>query len=127
MRKIEDLIAEAYAAFNRRDLDAVLAMMSETVSWPKVSEGGRASGKGEVRAYWTHQWLEVDPHVDPIEVLDRGESGVHVRVHQIVKNLDGVVLSEGEVWHVYTFADGLIERMDVGTSEGDPSAAFRPR
>lgn len=127
----ESLIEQAYAAFNRRDIDAVLAMMSETVSWPRVSEGGRALGKAEVRAYWTRQWQEVSPRVDPLEILDRGEAGMHVRVHQLVKNLDGAVLSDGEVWHVYTFADGLIERMDVGGGDGDtqeaPSAAFHPR
>jgi ketosteroid isomerase-like protein len=32
------LIAEAYSAFNRRDIDGALALMSENVSWPKASE-----------------------------------------------------------------------------------------
>ncbi len=38
-------IAQAYAAFNRRDVDGALALMTETVSWPKASEGGRVVGK----------------------------------------------------------------------------------
>jgi len=45
-----------------------------------------------------------------------------------VKSLGGDVLSDSEVWHVYTIANGLIERMDLGESEENPqqppSSAF---
>ena len=128
MANTQILIAEAYAAFNRRDIDDVLALMSENVSWPKASEGGRAVGKEEIRAYWTRQWKEFDPHVEPVEVIDREGSKTHVKVHQIVKTLGGDVLSDTDVWHVYTIANGLIERMDLGESDPGshetPSAAF---
>jgi hypothetical protein len=122
------LITRAYSAFNRREIGAALALMSETVSWPKASEGGRVVGKEEIRAYWSRQWQEFDPHVEPIELLDRGEGRVHVRVRQLVNSLAGQVLSDSEVWHVYTIANGLIERMDLGEGEGDsehtPASAF---
>ncbi|HTH54314.1 MAG TPA: nuclear transport factor 2 family protein [Edaphobacter sp.] len=128
MANTQTLIAQAYSAFNQRNVDGVLALMSENVSWPKASEGGRAVGKEEIRAYWTRQWQEFDPYVEPIEVIDHEEGKTHVRVHQLVKNLDGDVLSESEVWHVYTIANGLIERMDLKESEAsssrEPSAAF---
>jgi hypothetical protein len=85
-------------------------------------------GKEEIRAYWSRQWKEFDPHVDPLEVLDQGAGRIHVRVHQLVKSLGGVVLSDSEVWHVDTIANGLIERMDLGESEADsqhsPSSGF---
>src|SRR5262249_40552417 len=89
---------------------------------------GRVVGKKEIRAYWTRQWKEFDPHVTPIEVIDREEGKTDVRVHQLVKSLGGDVLSDSEVWHVYTVANGLIERMDLGeneaSSEPGPSEAF---
>src|ERR1700749_656531 len=120
------LIAEAYSAFNQRNIDAALALMSENVSWPKASEGGRVIGKEEIRAYWTRQWLEFDPHVEPIEII-YGGGKTEVRVHQLVKSLGGEVLSDSEVWHVYTVANGLIERMDIKEDEAEsaqaPSAA----
>ena len=101
--------------------------MSENVSWPKASEGGRVVGKEEVRSYWTRQWREFDPHVEPLEMIDC-EGVTEVRVHQIVKSLGGDVLSESEVRHVYTVVNGLIERMDVKEGETNmdsiPSAAF---
>lgn len=125
MTETGNLIAQAYSAFNQRNIDGVLALMSDGVSWPKVSEGGRAAGKEEIRAYWSRQWKEFDPHVDPLEVRDKGADGVYVRVHQRVKSLAGDVLFEGEVWHVYTIANGLIERMDIGESQVNfPSAAI---
>jgi hypothetical protein len=123
----QELISQAYSAFNQRDIDATLVLMSEHVSWPKASEGGRVVGKQEIRDYWTRQWAEFDPRVDVLEVVD-GEAGkIDVKVHQLVKNLKGDILSDTELWHVYTIVNGLIERMDIkdgeGSSEG-PSAAF---
>jgi len=127
----QKLIAQAYSAFNHRDIDGALALMSENVSWPKASEGGRVVGKEDIRAYWTRQWKEFDPHVEPLEVLDREGGITDVRVHQLVKSPGGDVLSDREVWHVYTIANGLIERMDLKGSEtssdATPTAAFSGR
>ena len=128
MVNTQTLLARAYAAFNDRDIERALALMSENVSWPKASEGGRVVGKEEVRSYWTRQWKEFDPHVEPLEMIDREGGITEVRVHQIVKSLGGDVLSESEVRHVYTVVNGLIERMDVKEGETNldsaPSAAF---
>jgi len=85
MANVQTLIAQAYSAFNRRDIDGALALMSEDVSWPKASEGGRVVGKEEIRAYWTRQWAEFDPHVEPIEMIDRGGGKTDVKVHQLVR------------------------------------------
>jgi hypothetical protein len=131
LSKTERLIVEAYSAFNRRDVASVLALMSENVSWPKASEGGRVVGKEEIREYWTRQWLEFDPHVEPVEVIEGAGGRTDVKVHQVVKTLSGDVLSDSNVWHIYTIANGLIERMDLGegeTSAGEgPAAAFSKR
>jgi hypothetical protein len=128
MANTQSLIAEVYASFNQRDIESALARMSESVSWPKASEGGRVIGKEEIRAYWSRQWQEFDPHVEPLQVIDRGAGKIDVRVHQLVKSLGGDVLSDSEVWHFYTIADGLIERMDLEGSgaefEQSPSSAF---
>ncbi len=118
----QTVISEAYAAFNRRDIDGALALMSDNVSWPKASEGGRVVGKEEIRAYWTRQWQAFDPHVEPVEMIGREDGRTEVRVHQLVKSLGGEVLSDSEVWHVHSIVDGLIERMDLKDEGGDGSA-----
>jgi len=128
MADTKTLIEQAYSAFNKRDIDGALALMTQDVSWPKASEGGRVIGKEEIRAYWTRQWGEFDPHVEPLETIDLGGDKLEVRVHQLVKNLQGEVLSDSEVRHVFSVKDGLIKGMDLkgeeaGSSSG-PSAAF---
>ncbi|CAN5458172.1 nuclear transport factor 2 family protein [soil metagenome] len=115
------LMKHIYAAFNRRDIDSTLALMSETVDWPKSSEGGRVIGKDEIRAYWTRQWAEFNPHVEPIEVVERPDGKTDVKVRQLVKDLNGVILSDQDVWHIYTIENGLIARLDV--NESTPSFA----
>jgi hypothetical protein len=101
--------------------------MSEEVSWPKASEGGRVVGKKEIREYWARQWAEFDPRVEVLEVADRKDGKVAVKVRQLVKTLQGDVVSDTKLWHVYAIANGLIERMDIDEGEGGldgPSAAF---
>jgi len=128
MTTTHTLIAQAYSAFNHRDIDTALALMADTVSWPKAAEGGRVVGKEEIRAYWTRQWQEFDPHVEPVELIDHDGSITEVKVHQLVKSLAGDVLFDGEVVHVYSIANGLIECMDLKVTESSsdttPSAAF---
>jgi hypothetical protein len=128
MPNTRTLLAQAYSAFNDRDIERALALMSENVSWPKASEGGRVVGKDQIRSYWTRQWKEFDPHVEPLEMIDHEGGGTEVKVHQLVKSLGGDVVSDSEVWHVYTIANGLIERMDLKegetSSDPTPSAAF---
>jgi hypothetical protein len=128
------LIAQAYSAFNRRDIDAALALMTDDVTWPKASEGGKVVGKEEIRAYWTRQWAEFDPHVDPLAITDEpgspNQDKFRVRVHQFVKSLQGNVLSDSEVLHIFTLRDNLIAAMDLGeesASTPGPSAAFAHR
>lgn len=130
MADTKAMIGQAYTAFNRRDIDGALALMTEDVSWPKASEGGKVVGREEIRAYWTRQWGEFDPHVEPLVMIEEEGGKVRVRVHQLVKSLEGDVLSDSEVLHVFTVKGGLIAGMGLG-DEGDPaagpSAAFAHR
>jgi hypothetical protein len=130
MEDAKTLIERAYAAFNKRDIDAALALMTQEVTWPKASEGGKVVGKEEIRAYWTRQWGEFDPCVEPIAMIEEDGGTVRVRVHQLVKSLEGDVLSDGEVAHVFNVQSGLIAAMELGDeadSAAGPSAAFAHR
>jgi len=124
------VIEQAYSAFNRRDIDGALALMTKDVSWPKASEGGKVVGKEEVRAYWTRQWGEFDGHVEPLKITEEEGGKVRVKVHQLVKNLQGEVIWEGEVLHIFTVISGLIVAMDLGDEDdatAGPTAAFAHR
>ena len=131
MLDTNSLIAQAYSVFNARDVDSALALMTDNVRWPKASEGGHVVGKDEIRSYWTRQWKEFDPHVEPLEIIEQPGGVTKVRVRQLVKSLSGEVLSDSEVWHMYTIVNGLIKRMDLkeesAGSNSTPSAAFSKR
>ena len=129
MTNTKALIEQAYSAFNRRDIDGALALMTEDVSWPKASEGGRVVGKEEIRAYRTRQWGEFDGHVEPLAITEKDGGRIRVRVHQLVRNLEGNVLSDSEVLHIFTMNNGLIAAMDLGdeTDTTGPTAAFSHR
>jgi hypothetical protein len=43
----------------------------------------------------------------------RTDGRVAVEVDQTVRDLNGVLLSEGRVRHVYTYRDGLVVAMEV--------------
>jgi hypothetical protein len=109
----ETLLRRAYAAFNGRDIEGALALMHPDVDWPNGMEGGRELGHEAVRAYWTRQFGLIDSHVEPVGFSPDDEGRVVVDVDQVVRDLDGALLSEQRVQHVYTLRNGLIARMDI--------------
>lgn len=110
---IEPLIQQAYDAFNKRDIDAALLLMTPNVDWPNGWEGGYVHGQDEVRAYWTRQWNEIDPLVDPLSIIQQPDGRIKVLVHQTVKDKQGKLLSDGHVYHIYTIENGLIKTMEI--------------
>ena len=109
----ENLIKKAYPAFNSRDIDTALSTFHPDVQWPKAFEGSYVSGHDEIRAYWTRQWTEINPNVEPVGFNEKEDGTLEITVHQIVKNLQGTMIFDGIVKHVYTLQDGLLRRMDI--------------
>ena len=105
-------LKRVYAAFNARDLDTAVSLMHPDVDWPNGWEGGRIQGRDAVRAYWTRQFESIRSTVEPLEFTEAGDR-VAVTVRQVIRDLDGNVLSEGRTSHVYTLRDGLVTRMDI--------------
>ncbi|HAA32605.1 MAG TPA: ketosteroid isomerase, partial [Cyanobacteria bacterium UBA8553] len=97
----QDLLKKAYADFNARDIDAVLAVMHPDVEWANGMEGGHVHGHEAVRDYWTRQWNLINPHVEP-QGFQPDESGrMVVAVHQVVRDLDGNLMVDQMVHHMY--------------------------
>ena len=107
------LLRAAYAAFNSRDIGAALALMTADVTWPRAFKGGFVRGPDEIRAYWTEQWSEIDPRVEPSAFYPEDALRILVDVHQVVRNLAGAVLADEHVGHRFTIKDGLIRAMEV--------------
>lgn len=111
--QLEKVIEKAYSAFNERNIDNALSTMQKDVQWSKAWEGGYISGHDEIKQYWTRQWTEINPKVEPVGFTERENGSLEVKVHQNVKDLQGNLMFDGLVKHVYTFQDGLIKTMDI--------------
>jgi len=117
MQTSRDLLAFAYKYFNARDIDSVLKTMHVDVDWPNGMEGGRVHGHSAVRDYWTRQWRLVDPHVEPVSFATDSDGRTVVQVHQTVRDLDGKVILDRMVQHIYLIELGLIRSMEIRDSE----------
>lgn len=110
---LEELIKKAYSAFNSRNIDKALSTMQPNVQWSKAWEGGYISGHSEIKEYWTRQWKEINPKVEPIGFVERTNGSLEVLVYQQVRDLNENSLFDGKVKHVYSFENGLIKTMDI--------------
>lgn len=107
------LFRQLYQDFNDRHIDAVLAHLHLDVAWPNGWEGGYVTGHDEVRAYWIRQWQQINPSVEPLSVAIRPDSQIAVKVHQVIKDLDGRLMSDDHLNHVYSFENGKVRTMVI--------------
>jgi hypothetical protein len=112
----DEFLRAVYQAFNNREMDKVLAAMHPDVDWPNGMEGGRVHGHQGVREYWTRQWSLINPKVVPVRFEEDRLGRVAIDVHQVVRNLEGGVLVDQMVRHVYAIEGGLIKSMDIEES-----------
>lgn len=113
MNSKEDFFRGLYETFNRRDIETTLAAMADDVVWANGMEGGFVYGRAAVREYWTRQFAQVSSQVTPLKIETEGEKTI-IAVHQIVKDLDGNLLFDTQVTHIFQFENDLIKRFEIG-------------
>ncbi len=113
MSNEEQMVKSLYNLFNARDIEGVLSNLSENVVWANGMENTHVYGREAVRAYWTHQWLAINPRVNPLKVITTADGSILVEVHQIVKDLDGKLLLDEKVGHVFEVECGQVKRFDI--------------
>ncbi len=115
-----DILKRIYAHFNARDIDGVLAHLSDDVAWANGMDGGHVHGREAVRDYWTRQWALVDPRVEPVSFTRVTDGSIVAEVHQSVRDLEGKPL-EGQthglkdktVGHIFRMENGAVVRFDI--------------
>ncbi len=108
-----ELLKRVYERFNARDMESLLATMHDDVIWANGMEGGHVHGRDEVRSYWTRQWAMIDPHVEPVEFSSGTQGEIVAEVHSVVRDLNGNLLADRMVIHVFRIENGLIKRFDI--------------
>ncbi|MFD2935122.1 nuclear transport factor 2 family protein [Spirosoma flavum] len=109
----QPILRQLYQDFNARHIDLVLAHMHIDVAWPNGWEGGYVAGHKEVRAYWLRQWQQINPIVEPLSFETRSDGQIAVKVHQVIKDLNGQLLSDEQLNHVYSFENGKVRTMII--------------
>jgi hypothetical protein len=107
------LLQHLYERFNARDMESLLAAMDPNVMWANGMEGGHVHTRDGVRSYWTRQWAVVNPHVEPVEFSTSPDGAVVIEVHQVVHDLEGNLLVDQMIGHLFHIEDGLVKRFDI--------------
>ena len=107
------LLQALYERFNAREIDAILPSLAPDVEWPNGWEGGYVRGRDAVRDYWTRQWREINSMVTAEDFATRPDGRIDVTVHQVVKSLNGELLDESTVHHIYRLRGGQVEHMEI--------------
>lgn len=115
-----EMLGRLYERFNARDIDGVLAMLSDDVAWANGMEGGHLHGRDAVRAYWTRQWAMLDPRVEPEGFGREADGALVATVRQVVRDLEGRPLqgqahglADRTVRHVFRLQGGKVARFDI--------------
>ena len=66
---------------------------------------------------WEHHFRDIDPRVEPVEFVPDGD-GVIVGIHQVVRDLNGNVLTDSHIADAYTFRADLVLSMAVHPNAG---------
>jgi ketosteroid isomerase-like protein len=123
----EETLKRAYAAFESRDLEEIVATTDPEVVFTSLireSEGGEYVGHDGVREFFT-SLFEVLPDWHP--VLDSFEDygdRLLVRAKITASPPGGEVLMEQVVWQVVRLRDGLAIRWDFFRTEDEARAAL---
>ena len=80
-----------------------------------AGRAGYLRGRDEVRAYWTRQWAEIDGTVVPQAFATAPDGRIDVTVHQVVKDLDGALVSDSTVHHLYRLRHDQVAHMEIAT------------
>ena len=116
-----EVIQQAYAAFGRRDIAAILEMLTDDVDWrfhasASVPYGGRYTGKQQVQG-WFSMLAESDDiqKFEPREFL-AGPNHVTVIGWEQVRPLPNGKVFESDWVHVFTLKGDKVSRW-IGTAD----------
>jgi ketosteroid isomerase-like protein len=113
----QQFLQKLYAAFNEREFETVLSMMESNVTWANGMEGEFVYGRDAVREYWRKQFEATQGQLEPLKYEIDENNRSFVTVHLTVKDLQGNLLVEKTVDHIFTIENGLIGVFEIGDSE----------
>jgi limonene-1,2-epoxide hydrolase len=117
MSSNQQLLQSLYAAFNNRELETIISVMSPDVKWANGVEGGFVYGRDAVREYWTNQYKVIQVQLKTLKFETDENNRNVVTVHQIVKDLQGNLLADMTVKQIFTIENDSIVLYEIGETE----------
>ncbi len=121
-KDVTQLLRQLYVDFNARNIERIMPHFAADADWPNGMTGGREVGHDAIRGYWTNQWTVINSQVTPISYRF-ADGYVILEVRQRVTDMEGETLSDGVVYHTYSFTDGKIARMDISADVPEVGAS----
>ena len=115
-------LKDAYAAFNRGDIDAAVAGLDPQIEWSEPAEfpgGGAYHGRAAVKGYLSQSrapWVEGSS--EPEQMIAAGDRIV-VMVHARFRLKGNETWQEVDLADVYTVRDGKIVAMRAFQNRGE--------
>jgi len=113
MKSTEDFFIELYNNFNAREIEKVISQMADNVKWANGMEGGFVYGHEGVREYWLRQFKMIRSSVTPIKI-SQAENTVTIDVRQLVHDMEGKLLMDEQVRHIFTLKNGKVSEFQIG-------------
>jgi len=113
MPDLNNFFLELYKNFNDRKIDLVISKMTSDVKWANGMDGGYVHGHDAVRDYWTRQFTMVNSNVTPLEI-EPGNDIVKIKVRQVVHDLNGNLLADELVYHLFHLRENKIAVFEIG-------------
>ena len=113
MEDPENFFQDLYKNFNDRKIDLVISKMTGDVKWANGMDGGYVHGHDAVKDYWTRQFTMVSSNVSPLEI-EAGNDIVKIKVHQVVHDLNGNLLADELVYHLFHLQENKISAFEIG-------------
>lgn len=120
------LAREAYGALGRDDWDALGKLLSQDFELQRAGGMGMIEGLSEVREFRTPEafdWQHDEPDGEFIESGDRLLVGIRSRA----RGSGSAIELEQPVFHVVTFRDGKVARLEVHFDRADAIRSLKER
>lgn len=113
-----DIIIRLHEALDRRDLDAVTALMHPDARFRDYLDEGELVGRAAVRAFYQRLFETLAPNIDILMITEMPDGRLRAELQVSVHDRSGRLWSDSQVTVTYTIRDGLIQSVELGDAPG---------
>jgi ketosteroid isomerase-like protein len=125
MSELADRLRDAYEAFNRGDVDAILDLLHPDIEWvppPTSLEPQPLRGREAVREYLAPNFFESQA-VEPLETIEEGNR-LLVAAHVRARGRGSGVELDQTAYHVLTIEEARVVRFEVHVDRAEALRAL---